>query len=103
MQNCALTAVFGVVWKYFHFESVTLTINEFKEGCEVSYSQIHNYWGDLLRAINCPQYLLVQDAFQLTDLKLSYKELIAVVPDYKSWIKPHIDPTLGCKFSHHNY
>ena len=28
-------AVFGVVWKYFHFESVCLTTTEFKNGCEV--------------------------------------------------------------------
>ena len=28
-------AVFGVVWKYFHQQSVCLTMSEFKLGCEV--------------------------------------------------------------------
>jgi hypothetical protein len=65
------TAIFGVIWKYFHRSKVYLTIKEFQKG--------------------------VKQAFKVTSMKIQFEDLIYLVANYEAWLAPCIDPKLSGK------
>jgi len=72
--HCDADGIFGILWKRL-WREIILTPQQYKEAIE-----------DALESLPVPA--CVEDVF--------------VVPDYVSWLKPHIDPKLSCLFKEEN-